>query len=158
MIRTVQALSLAFAGAVVAGCGGSDEEPPPQAARRVPVAVTIELRHPLATGRGPEECAGALDYDQIRTGAVTTFKDAEGRVIGTAKLSPQLSGESVVCAWSARTVLKSASAYFTAEVGSWESLPRRMRDGEVSFVLDTVKEDPEFGSSPGPDPGWTTSQ
>jgi hypothetical protein len=150
---------------VLAGCSGSSEGSEKKTTaepKQVTAAILVELRWPLiadtldSEAKAPEQCAGALDYANINTGSVVTIKDADGKIVGTANLrAPEPSDNLVICKWTAVTRMNSKSEFFTAEVGGWVSEPQRATNHEVTFLLDTVKEDPEFGSKAQVDPTWT---
>lgn len=148
----------------LAGCG-SDPSPKSDQAVAVTANVTIELRYPLIAdaldteASAPEQYAGGLDYSKIATGAVVTFKDAEATIVGTAKLRPPVESDNlVICTWTTETEITSDSKFFTAEVGGWRSTAQKVSGGGVSFLLDTIKEDPEFGSTAEVDPTWTKTE
>ncbi len=164
---TFRSLTLAAAVAAtlsLAGCGGDSDEPdaPAPEATGTTARVTIELRYPLLEDAlstpeaAPEECQGGLDYADIGTGSQITFTDQDGQVVGVADLPPAEPADNlVICTWKVEAELDGEPRYVTAEVGGWQSKARPVSGGEAVFLLDTVKEDPQFGSEPQVDPEWT---
>lgn len=160
MIRT--ALTVLAAAVALASCGSSDTDAPDEPAA-INAHVDIVLRSPLIedtldteTSAG-QQCAGAMDYSGIQTGAVVTFRDSKGETVGTVPLpAPEESPNLVVCRWAVTTAVASDSKFFTAEVGGWSSGARQLEGRGVDFVIDTEKEDPSgIGSTAQVDPSWT---
>ena len=154
-IVAVMAVGLVLAGCSEKTSSAQDETEP------VLASVKIELRWPLikdsltTEAAAADECAGGLDYAEIRSGSQVTFTDQSGKVVGVVDLTPPDPGDNlVVCTWSDSIELDGEPEYVTAEVGGWESKPQKVDDGVVSFHLDTVDEDPEFGSEAQIDSNW----
>ena len=159
-IKTLLAGTALLATAVCSsGCSGSAE---PKAEPSVQVDVKIELRWPYIANtlsmesEAPEECAGGRNYSRINTASVLTIRDADGHAVGSVKLAPPKPSDNlVICTWEASLVVRSASKTLSATVGGWTSEPMLVEGRTASFRLDTVDEDPAFGSTARIDPGWT---
>jgi hypothetical protein len=145
------------AAVLLAACSSAEPQNVSPSVTTIAAEIEVELHRPLiVSGSTGDQCAGALDYSEIRTGSAVTFRDAGDQIIGTEKLGlPEVFG-GLKCIWTVATDLKSATDFVTAEVGGWESEPQAVESDAVSFAINTSKEGAGgIGSLPEIDPNWS---
>lgn len=103
-------------------------------------SLTVQLRFPMVSqtaksDRPSAPCSGALEYEEVRSGAPVVFRDDTGTVVGTATLMLDEGRTLMDCHWHASTKIESEGKFFTAEVGGWQSPPLKAGSGSLEFEL-----------------------